>query len=1135
MLMLRREANTMENIETVKTEAEEQENVIEENKEVKQGVGTPENNVNQSNDNDEKDQEEGTHRPHSVSKEATGEEPLAHDDTDHVLSGAEMQEHQGEVEPSGNDVPSQEKSEDGDNSVPKESSAENEAKKSEERTVSTAEKETPRDENNTVKPTSNEMMETADTVPDEIEQISRDPTGIHPPVTTPAETGVQHSNEATENDIVGTTTEPIQERVKTPDDGGDEVKCQEEERKDSSCNALNLSWTFGVNKNVPALNLATPNRKAVLYAGANTCILFDYVNNTQKLLQGHSNNISCTCSSNDKRWVATADKGPESMLIIWDSHTGVPVQTLFTAHSEVGVVAMAMTPDAKYLVTISAGPHQVVDIWDWTTDGEVPVSSAELVPAYGTQTYITFNPEDTTQLVSNSDCQVIFYAWENGELKYVAPSLTDEDFNRVVGSYSQSIFRSGTTGALTATYVGNVVVWDNNRPISGPPSLKPTPNKKAFKLVRLQDRGITVLTTTDMYVVTGDVNGHVKFYDQQLRVSNWYNKFDVGPINSISFEHVPNFRPEETYGNDYPPDATIDARMFITKNYVISTTMAQVAAIVADGSKVQMIQTEHDSLVHAIVTHPTQPLIAIGSYSCLLKVWNYQTKTLVISRQFPRGHMIRCLAFDPKGEYLGVGFTNGCVRILDVLTLEDDIPKPFTYSSDAVIICTFSHDSAWMATADANFCVTVYKGLPANQNEPWTYLGKHRSHYKPIRGLTFGIALDSDIPRLLSIGEDRSLVEYDLFKSTIDDLRLMSLDRIEQTAIPQCIEWYPPITKEQFLVTANDQFKFKLYNSTTKMCRKTLLSPTYGSPLQKMVVLPTKDVMSSKRYISFITKDKIGLNIMPLDGNPHNGMALIAHPGGVVNLVSSNDGQYVFTAGGADATVHMWNVNIQALEAVARLGGEGLTPFYGLLEGGRDGVLFRELENYFYYAQLRSQGIDTLDSRVVSTEIILSEVPFVMRAMGLYPSEQEVEDMLNEVKFSEYVETGKYVDRIDLGTFIKLYVNHRPAFGLSVDQLHKAFEVLGLEEVDGQAAIERGDLLDILQTRGEHMTEMEVAEYITTLLGFNPEGGSSELGMFNSSNSADLIEDNLPEQITADMFAAEILGFGQEVEAEPVL
>lgn len=48
-------------------------------------------------------------------------------------------------------------------------------------------------------------------------------------------------------------------------------------------------------------------------------------------------------------------------------------------------------------------------------------------------------------------------------------------------------------------------------------------------------------------------------------------------------------------------------------------------------------------------------------------------------------------------------------------------------------------------------------------------------------------------------------VEYDLEKSTKDDLCLASTDRIEQSAVPQCMTWYPPITKEHFIVTASDQ------------------------------------------------------------------------------------------------------------------------------------------------------------------------------------------------------------------------------------------------------------------------------------------------------------------------------------------
>ena len=77
------------------------------------------------------------------------------------------------------------------------------------------------------------------------------------------------------------------------------------------------------------------------------------------------------------------------------------------------------------------------------------------------------------------------------------------------------------------------------------------------------------------------------------------------------------------------------------------------------------------------------------------------------------------------------------------------------------------------------------------------------------------------------------------------------------------------------------------------------------------------------------------------------------------------------------------------------------------------------MEDYFYYALLRSQDVDTMETRETSTKVPLSQVPFVMRALGYYPTEQEVDDMINEVKYSEYVETGKYVEDIELGEFIK--------------------------------------------------------------------------------------------------------------------
>ncbi|KAM4707122.1 cilia- and flagella-associated protein 251 [Discoglossus pictus] len=886
---------------------------------------------------------------------------------------------------------------------------------------------------------------------------------------------------------------------------------------------LNLAWSFGMNSNIPVYNLHDEDHQVIVYVCAHTAVIHDFKLNRQRHLQGHCSCISCMCMSEDRRWIATADQGPESLIIIWDSFSGIPVHTVFDSHPEGGVIAIAMSQNAKYLATIGGGTIQNVCIWDWTTGNGKPTCTAELSPQFGLQNYIIFNPQDQTQLITNSKTQVIFYSWNDANLEYVAPPMDDTTFNKTVGVFSQSVFDFSAKRALTGTSAGKVVVWETVCPptMKAKSSIKPY-NKKALKLMHLQKDGITVLTTHDRYFVTGDVRGHVKFYDQQLQLINCYSHFNLAPVCSISFSTCP---PMSTIDKTkYPQDCTIKGDQFAIRNFIVSTSDALVLHIFTDGTMLKKVLQDPNEAVHALACHPCKTQVAIGSYNGVLKVCNYNDQNQIISRIFGKGKSLQCLSYDPTGSLLAAGFTDGSVHILDAITLTDDISEPFKYARGSITHIKFSHDAQYLATADEEFTVTLFKLVNQTTGSTWQYFGRYRGHYKPIQSIIFGINPDNDDPRLLSLGMDRILVEYDLVKSSRDHLMVASSDRIDQSAVPQCLAWYPPITKECFIFTANDQYKMKLYNATTKMCRKTLLGPAFGSPVRKMEVLSSEKNEATKGYLAYITDDKVGLQILPVDGNPHKSTALICHPDGVSNLACSYDGRYVFTAGGNDCSVLMWKTNLQALEAVASLGGEDLIPFYGLLQGGRDGALFKELEDYFYYAQLRNQGIDTMEIRSVSTHIPLKEIPFVMRALGFYPTEQEVENMLNEVKFSEYVYTGKQVTHIDLGDFIKLYINHRPAFGFSMEELQHAVQVLGIANEKEEHVVSRGHLLQLLQTRGEHMTEEELAEYLSTLLGLNPEGGSSELGTYDPKGAAELMEQEIPEEITAAMFTAEILG-----------
>lgn len=58
---------------------------------------------------------------------------------------------------------------------------------------------------------------------------------------------------------------------------------------------------------------------------------------------------------------------------------------------------------------------------------------------------------------------------------------------------------------------------------------------------------------------------------------------------------------------------------------------------------------------------------------------------------------------------------------------------------------------------------------------------------------------------------------------------------------------------------------------------------------------------------------QVGLQILPVDGNPHKTCAIVCHPDGVAGLTLSYDGSYAFTAGGRDRSVVQWEVNLRCV------------------------------------------------------------------------------------------------------------------------------------------------------------------------------------------------------------------------------
>jgi len=175
------------------------------------------------------------------------------------------------------------------------------------------------------------------------------------------------------------------------------------------------------------------------------------------------------------------------------------------------------------------------------------------------------------------------------------------------------------------------------------------------------------------------------------------------------------------------------------------------------------------------------------------------------------------------------------------------------------------------------------------------------------------------------------------------------------------------------------------------------------------------------------------------------------------------------------------------------------------------------MNDFFYYSMIRSKRENTTKTRKLDNQVPVEELPNLMRAMGFYPTQQEVKNMQDEVRYSVQAEEGVPTTHVNIETFIKLFVNHRPVYGIGKNNISDAFDALinTIKDPDTKPGkILRKDLKYLLQNDGEEIGENDIERCLQLLVG--------------EKN----FEDALPEEVDADFFAEHVLGFEEVDENE---
>lgn len=150
-------------------------------------------------------------------------------------------------------------------------------------------------------------------------------------------------------------------------------------------------------------------------------------------------------------------------------------------------------------------------------------------------------------------------------------------------------------------------------------------------------------------------------------------------------------------------------------------------------------------------------------------------------------------------------------------------------------------------------------------------------------------------------------------------------------------------------------------------------------------------------------------------------------------------------------------------------------------------------------------------ARDVRGVVPVAMVPDLMRAAGYYPSESSIRDIMNHISFIAHSRDQDGLTHIDFATFLQLYLNHRPLFDVSAEDLAAAFAALGAPAPHGR--LSREALLVALQQAGERMS------------------GEELLGVLQALTGAERAQDALPPVMDAHTFRAEVLGFDEGAAA----
>ncbi|XP_055878559.1 echinoderm microtubule-associated protein-like 6 isoform X2 [Biomphalaria glabrata] len=425
---------------------------------------------------------------------------------------------------------------------------------------------------------------------------------------------------------------------------------------------LRLEWVYGYRGHHCRNNLYYTANKDIVYFVAGVGIVYSIRDHKQRFFLGHNDDIVSLALHPDRTLVATGQIGEAPYICVWDSVTTDTVSILKNGHKD-GIASLGFNKEGNLLVSVGLDPGSTIIVWSWQKGNIISTVKADVEKVFDIQ----FNPFKPNTIVSVGVKHIVFWSLCGNALtpaKGVFGKAGEIQTMLCLAFGKESVTFSGTLS-------GDVYIWKDTN---------------LDRVVSAAHNGpIYTFDMTGEGFATGGKDGTVKLWDIDFKPISTVN------IASSSVGYSGLVIRSVCWRGDQLLIGTQDGEIFevLVKN--------------KDKPKC-LVQGHAEGELWALAVHPKKPIFVTGSDDQTIRLWNMTNFELLSKTALEQ--KIRACAFDPEGQNIALGLSDGSFTVLRARDLSELI-----HIKDRKEVCheiKFSPCGKFLAVGSNDNFVDVY-------------------------------------------------------------------------------------------------------------------------------------------------------------------------------------------------------------------------------------------------------------------------------------------------------------------------------------------------------------------------------------------------------------------------------------------